>query len=100
MKVMERVMESRIRGRVKIDEMEFGFSKGNGTIDAIFIVRRLQEKYLGVKRELWLAFVDLEKALDGVRREVLLWALRELGVEMWIVTVIQSMDTCSSINRS
>jgi Reverse transcriptase (RNA-dependent DNA polymerase) len=79
MKVMERVMEKWIRDRVKIDKMQFGFSKGKCTTDAIFIVHQLQEKYLGVKRELWLAFVDIEKAFDGVPREVLWWALRELG---------------------
>jgi Reverse transcriptase (RNA-dependent DNA polymerase) len=84
-------LEIRIRDRVKIDEMQFGFSKGKGTTGAIFIVRQLQEKYLGVKRELWLAFVDLEKAFIRVPREILWWALMELGVEEWIITVIQSM---------
>src|SRR5450755_4167646 len=38
MKVMERVIEARVRDRVKIDEMQFGFSHGKGTTDAIFIV--------------------------------------------------------------
>lgn len=91
MKVFERVIEARVRGRVQIDSMQFGFSPGKGTTDAIFIVRQLQEKYLAKKKELWLAFVDLEKAFDRVPREVLWWALRELGVEEWMVKVIQSM---------
>ena len=91
MKVMERVFETRVRNRVKIDEMQFGFRVGKGTTDAIFIVQQLQEKYLGMKEELWMAFVDLEKAFDRVPREVLWWALRELGVEEWIIMVIQSM---------
>ena len=38
-----------------------------------------------------MAFVDLEKAFDRVPREVLWWALRQSGVEEWIVKVIQSM---------
>ena len=33
-----------------------------GTIDAIFILRQLQEKYLENDKELYLVFVDLEKA--------------------------------------
>ena len=33
------------------------------------------------KRELWMAFIDLEKAFDRVPREVKWWALRESGVE-------------------
>ena len=43
-----------------------------------FIVRQLQEKYLAKNKELWMALVDLEKAFDGVPREVVWWALRYL----------------------
>src|SRR5271155_4952879 len=71
MKAFERVIEARVRRSVVIDDMQFGFSPGQGTTDAIFIVRQLQEKYLAVKGELWMAFVDLEKAFDRVPREVL-----------------------------
>src|SRR3989454_6651334 len=78
MKVFERVIEARVRDRVKIDNMQFGFSPGKGTTDAIFIVRQLQEKYLAKKKDLWMAFIDLEKAFDRVPREVLWWALREV----------------------
>ena len=39
MKVFERVMEARIKKIVKIDDMQFGFQAGVGTMDAIFIVR-------------------------------------------------------------
>ena len=57
----------------------------------IFIVRQLQEKYLARNEELWMAFVDLEKAFDRVPREVVWWALRCLGVDEWIVSVIKAM---------
>ena len=46
---LERVLEKRIRERVTLDEMQFGFRPGRGTIDAIFIVRQMQEKFLGKK---------------------------------------------------
>ena len=59
--------------------------------DAIFIVRQLQEKYLTKKRDLWMGFVDLEKAFDRVSREVVWWALRYLGVDEWIMSVIRAM---------
>ena len=52
MKVFERVVEARVRERVDIDDMQFGFRSGKGTTDAIFIVRQLQEKYLARKRDL------------------------------------------------
>ena len=44
MKVIERVFEGRIREKVKIDAMQFGFRPGKGTTDGIFTVRQMQEK--------------------------------------------------------
>ena len=38
-----------------------------------------------------MAFVDLEKAFDHVPRKVILWALRKLGVEEWIVRLVQGI---------
>ena len=66
MKVLERVVESLIRQRVEIDEMQCGFMSGRGTTDAIFIIRQLQEKHLTANKPLYMAFVDLEKAFDRV----------------------------------
>ena len=91
MKLLERVLDSTIRGMVNVDEMQFGFVPGKGTTDAIFIVRQLQEKCLASGQPLYFAFVDLEKAFDRVPRKVLWWALRSLGVEEWVIRVIQGM---------
>ena len=71
--------------------MQFGFSPGKGTIDAIFIVRQLQERYLSKNKEPWMAFVDLEKAFDRVLCEVLWWSLRKMKVDEWLVRIIMSM---------
>ena len=51
----------------------------------------MQEKYLAKKKELWMAFVDLEKACDRAPKEVVWWALRKVGVKEWFIKVIQSM---------
>ena len=98
MKVLERVIEGRVRKFVKIDDMQFGFMAGRSTTDAIFIVRQLQQKYLARNKELWMAFVDLEKAFDRVPREVVWWALRYLGVDEWIVSVIRAMYEDATTN--
>ena len=65
---------------------------GRGTTDAIFTARQLQEKYLGKKKDLYFAFVDLEKAFDRVPREVTRWALRQVGVEELV-----SADSISNV---
>ena len=45
MKIIERVLERRIRALVDFDEAQFGFMPGKGTIDALFLVRRLEEEH-------------------------------------------------------
>ena len=91
MKVMEHILNTIIRNIVTIDEMQFGFMPGRSTIDAIFILRQLQEKFLGKKKNLYFAFVDLEKAFDRVPRKVLWWAMRKLGIDEWIIRTVQAM---------
>ena len=91
MKVLERVLEKRIREQVKIDDMQYGFTPGKGTTDAIFIVRQLQEKFTSKRKTLNYAFVDLEKAYDGVPREIVRWALRKAGVEEWLVESVMCL---------
>ena len=90
MKVLELVVEGLIRQRVKIDEMQCGFMSGRGTTDAIFIVRQLQ-KHLAANKPLYMAFVNLEKAFDRVPRDVIWWAMRKLGIDEWLVRLVQSM---------
>ena len=91
MKVLERVIEKRLRDKVKISDMQFGFMPGRGTIDAIFVARQIQEKYMDKKKLLFFGFVDLEKAFDRVPREVVSWSLRKMGVEEWLVRTVMTM---------
>ena len=80
MKVYEKVLEGRLREILQIDSRQFGFMSGKSTIDAIFILRQLQEKYREKKKKLYHVFVDLEKAFDLVPMEVIEWALRRQRV--------------------
>ena len=77
MKVLERVVKRFIRQRVVINDMQCGFMQGQGTTDAIFILRQLQEKHLVAGKPLYLAFIDLEKAFDRVPQEVIWWNMRK-----------------------
>ena len=44
MKIVERVLERRIRTLVNLNEMQFGFMPGKETVDAIFIVRGISKE--------------------------------------------------------
>ena len=75
----------------EIDEIQFGFSPGQGKTDLVFILRQLQGKYLVKHTKLYTAFVDLEKAFDRVPWKLLWWALHVVGVPEWLVKVVQAM---------
>ena len=91
MKIVERVLERRIRTLVNLNEMQFGFMPGKGTVDAIFIVRRMQEAYQNKDKKLYTCFVDMEKAFDRVPRKVMEWAMRKKGLSEVIVRAVMSL---------
>ncbi|GMP25038.1 hypothetical protein CsSME_00002089 [Camellia sinensis var. sinensis] len=66
MKVWERVMERRLRDITKVSENQFGFMPGRSTMEAIYLLRRVIEKYKEKKRDIHMVFIDLEKAYDRV----------------------------------
>ena len=63
---------------VSINDSQFGFVPGRGTTNAVIAVTRV---YLATNKRFCMAFVDLEKAFDGVPRKIIRWALRKLGVD-------------------
>ena len=84
-----------------INATQFGFMPGRSTVDAIFILRQLQEKTLeGNEKEFW-AFVDLEKAFDRVPRELIYWSLRKKGVTEGLINMVKAIyDGASTMVRS
>ena len=51
MNVVERVFEERLHRIVYVDEVQFGFMPERGTIDAVFILRRMQEEYHAIGKK-------------------------------------------------
>ena len=51
-------------------------------MDAILIVRRMQKEYQKKDKELYMCFVDMEKAFDRVTRRVMEWAMRKKGLSV------------------
>ena len=49
------IFEHRIRQQIVIDDKQFGFMKGKGTTDAIFMAKQMQENFRvkGKKLNFW-----------------------------------------------
>ena len=87
------MLEKRIRCQVSIDNMHFGFRHGKGTIDTIFIMRQVQERYQASNKKMYYAFVDQQKEFDRVPRDVVKWALTKPGVDDWLIHTVMALYT-------
>jgi hypothetical protein len=91
MKLWERVIEHRLRGMTHITMNQFGFMPGRSTMEAIFLIRQVTERYKEQKKDLHMVFIDLEKAYDKIPRNLMWWALDKHKVPTKYVTLIKDM---------
>ena len=64
MKLWERVIERRLRKETHVTDNQFGFMPGRSTMEAIYLFRRVMERYRTDKNDSHLVFIDFEKAYD------------------------------------
>ena len=53
-----KIVDGLVQQVVSIDDSQSGFVQGRGTADAIFVVRQMQEKWLAVNKQIYMAFLD------------------------------------------
>ena len=82
-KVYATILNAKLKAEVgdKLEEGQFGFRKGRGTMDAVYVVNYVANRELGKKRgKLYACFVDLKAAFDWVDRGRLAETMRKMGV--------------------
>ncbi|WVZ50566.1 hypothetical protein U9M48_001808 [Paspalum notatum var. saurae] len=91
MKLWERVIEHRLRRLTCITMNQFGFMPGISSIETIFLLRHVMERYREQKKDLHMVFINLEKAYDKIPRKVMWWALEKHKVPTKYVALIKDM---------
>lgn len=76
---------------------QMGFTKGAQTIDHIFTIKTIMEKYKKLKKKVYCVFVDLKKAFDTVPRQALLFKLAHMGITGRIFNVVRNMYSSSTM---
>jgi len=82
-KIMLKVLTKRIEAKARdfIGRSQFGFQKGRGTRDAIGVLRALCERSMEYGNEVYVCFVDFEKAFDRVNWIKMMESLEQLGID-------------------
>ena len=64
-----KIFEHRIRQQIEIDDMQFGFMKGKGTTNAIFMARQMQENFRVKGKKLYFGLWIWRKLLSGCQEK-------------------------------
>jgi len=72
-----------------IGDHQCGFRRNRSTIDHIFCIRQIVEKKWEYNEEVHQLFIDIKKAYDSARREVLYKILIEFGIRGKLVRLIK-----------
>ena len=74
-----------------ISDAQFGFRKGKSTVDALFCLLNLVQKYLNENKRLYCVFVDLKMAYDCLHRNAMWMKLYKLGINGNILRIVKDM---------
>lgn len=95
-KIFTSILECRIRTWLELNEVihecQAGFRNNYSTVDNMFVLQSLCQKYLRKpKHRFYAAFIDFRKAFDFVNRNKLLYILLSKGVHGKMFRVLKDM---------
>jgi hypothetical protein len=70
---------------------QFGFMSGRSTMEVIFLIKHVMERYKELKKDFHMVFIDMEKAYDKIPKKLMWWALDKHKVPTKYVTLIKDM---------
>ena len=92
-KVYTKILQQRLKRYVEevVGEEQAGFRRGRGTVDQIFVIRQLSEKYFEKNRTLYNNFIDFKHVFDSVLQEGLWQVLRYYGILEELVELLEDL---------
>ena len=92
-KIITTIIQRRMLKRAEevISESQAGFRPGRSTVDQLFTLRQITEKYREKGKDLFCCYIDFEKAFDSVWQEGVWKALRFFGFSAKIIRLLQSL---------
>lgn len=92
-KIFMRIIFNRIQGKCDkyLGRSQYGFRKGTGTREAILGLSLIAERYLEVRRELYVCFVDYKKAFDRIEHPKLIGILQEIGLDGRDIIILRNI---------
>jgi len=92
-KIFTSIILERIRKKTEevLSEEQAGFRASRSTIDQIFTLRQLSEKYTDFSKDLYVCYIDFRKAFDSIWREGLWRVMRNMGYPEKIVRILESL---------
>jgi len=91
-KILAKIIIQQISSAVdqQLRQEQPGFRRGRGCADQLFTLRNIIEQCTEWQRQLYINFVDFQKAFDSIHRDSLWHILQAYGVPQKIVQLIQS----------
>ena len=92
-KLLLKIVMDRMKGKIEaeLDDAQSGFRQGKGTREGLLNLRLICERHLEVQKDVYICFLDYEKAFDRVRHEPLMQCLSEIGVDGKDIKIIRNL---------
>ena len=87
------IIQTRIQKKTEetLSGSQAGFRAGRSTVDQLFSLRQLAEKFTEIGSPLYCCYIDYQKAFDTVSQEGLWKAMEHLGYPSKIVHLLQAL---------
>lgn len=100
-KIFFSIILQRIKGKTEeiLTEAQCGFRANRSTIDQIFTLRQLAEKYEEFGKDMYICYIDFRKAFDSVWRKGLWKVMRYYGYPEKIIRILENAyrDTFAAV---